>query len=166
MKTNQSGFSLIELLVAVLIMAVGILGIAGLQVYSMQMNRTALFRIEGLQFANDMLDRVRANATGTYDNIDFDDDPAFTTNCFNANCTPDDLAEFDVAIWKCQINPLNEEGELFTACESLGFAADGGGLPFGAGSIDLDASVHQVSVRWQIDADGNTQQVTLQGRIL
>ncbi|MDZ7684296.1 MAG: type IV pilus modification protein PilV [Gammaproteobacteria bacterium] len=163
MKHGQTGFSLIEVLVAVLIMAVGILGIAGLQVVSMQMNRSALFRVEALQFGNDMLDRMRANPDADYDDIDFTDAPGFTTNCFNMNCGINDLADFDVAVWKCQINSTDADGNTYSACEDLGITT--GGLPEGAGAISFDSDVHSVSVRWQTNPDGETSTVTLQGRV-
>ena len=44
-----AGFSMIELLVAVLVMGIGVLGITGLQVASMQNNREALLRGEAAQ---------------------------------------------------------------------------------------------------------------------
>lgn len=165
MRKRQSGFSLIEVLVAVLIMAVGILGVAGLQVVSMQMNRAALFRVEALQFGNDMLDRMRANPDATYDGIDFDDEPSFTMDCFANNCTIDQMAEFDIALWKCQINPVDADGDLYSACDSLGFTAASAGLPEGGGAIALAADVHAVSVRWQMDPEADFTTVTLQGRV-
>ena len=57
----SQGFSLIEVLVAVLIVGVGILGVAGMQVVSLQQNRNVLLRDQALQAANDILDRMRAN---------------------------------------------------------------------------------------------------------
>ena len=54
---SQRGFSLIEILVAVLVMGVGVLGVTGLQMVSLQNNRDALLRTEALQMAYD-IDRV------------------------------------------------------------------------------------------------------------
>jgi len=60
-----AGFSMIELLVAVLVMGIGVLGITGLQMVSLQNNRGALLRSEAVMLAYDMLDRIRANPVGT-----------------------------------------------------------------------------------------------------
>ncbi len=163
MKT-ESGFSLIEVLVAVLIVAVGVLGIAGLQVISMQMNRSALFRLEAIQLGNDMLDRMRANSVGVYEGIGFDDEPTLTTNCRLENCNIADLTEFDIAVWKCSINPFDGDGDPYSACADLGIAA-AAALPEGAGSIALAGGVHSVSVQWQTDVDGTIASITLQGRV-
>ena len=63
---SARGFSMIELLVAVLVMGIGVLGITGLQMVSLQNNRGALVRAEAVQLAYDMLDRIRANPGANY----------------------------------------------------------------------------------------------------
>ena len=63
------GASLIEVLVAVVILSIGILGIAGIQVVSLQQNRGALLRLEALQLANDIIDRMRANPNQMYTQV-------------------------------------------------------------------------------------------------
>jgi len=72
-----TGFSMIELLVAVLVMSIGVLGIAALQMVSLQNNRAALVRAEAVALAYDMMDRIRVNPLGTppgaaYDGIGID----------------------------------------------------------------------------------------------
>ncbi len=57
------GFSLIEVLIALIIMSVGMLGIASLYVQSMQAGRTSLFRHNAVTLAGDVADRMRANPT-------------------------------------------------------------------------------------------------------
>ena len=61
---RQHGFSLIEALVAFLILSVGMLGIAGLYVQSMQAGRTSMFRHHAVTLAGDVADRIRANPGG------------------------------------------------------------------------------------------------------
>ena len=56
---KEKGASLIEVLVAVVILSIGILGIAGIQIVSLQQNRGALLRLEALQLANDIIDRKK-----------------------------------------------------------------------------------------------------------
>ncbi len=60
----ERGFSLIEVLIALIIMSVGMLGIASLYVQSMQAGRTSLFRHNAVTLAGDVADRMRANPTG------------------------------------------------------------------------------------------------------
>lgn len=57
----DSGFSLIEVLVALLILSVGLLGLAGLQGRSLREGNDALRRTQAVQYAEDILDRMRAN---------------------------------------------------------------------------------------------------------
>ncbi|HIG65418.1 MAG TPA: type IV pilus modification protein PilV [Methyloprofundus sp.] len=59
--SNNQGFTLIEVLIAVVVLAVGLLGLAGLQTTSLKHNQTAYFRSQATQMAYDMADRIRAN---------------------------------------------------------------------------------------------------------
>ncbi|MCS6948044.1 MAG: type IV pilus modification protein PilV, partial [Steroidobacteraceae bacterium] len=65
------GFTLIEALIAVLVLSIGLLGIAGLQLASLQTNSVAYQRSQATMLAYDLLDRMRANRTaalnGAYD---------------------------------------------------------------------------------------------------
>lgn len=58
---EQSGFSLVEVLVALLILTVGLLGLAGLQGRGLRDSHSALVRSRAVQCAEDILDRMRAN---------------------------------------------------------------------------------------------------------
>ncbi len=151
MGKKVRGFSMVELLVAVLVMGVGVLGVTGLQVVSLQNNRDALLRSEALQMAYDVLDRMRINGAGDYDGVGFDDEPEAPTNCFANNCNTGQMTDFDIAIWKCSLGDHNETD----VCDDL----RGGdilppvdrqpGLPDGQGSIAVDgAGIVTVSIRW------------------
>lgn len=56
----KNGFSLIEVLVAVLILAIGLLGVAGVQVISMQNTSNANLRTQATIYAQDMAEQIRA----------------------------------------------------------------------------------------------------------
>jgi type IV pilus assembly protein PilV len=58
---RQRGLSLIEVLVAVVIISLGLLGMAGLQASSMRGSQSAVYRAQAVQFAADMAERMRAN---------------------------------------------------------------------------------------------------------
>ncbi len=160
-NNRQRGFSLIEVLVSVLIVAVGILGVAGLQVVSLQQNRSALLRAEALQLGNDILDRMRANPTTDYAPVGLGDSPPSAKNCVTNSCSRTEMAEYDIAQWKCSINSNDPDDVPYDICTSFGIA---GALPDGAASISKSNGVHEVMVEWADDRAGNKSSITLRTR--
>lgn len=73
---TQKGYSLLEILIAVLVLSIGLLGLAGLQTFSMQSNQSAAQVSQATFLTEDLLDRMRANRQralgGDYD-INFGD---------------------------------------------------------------------------------------------
>ena len=110
---QQGGFSLIEALVAFLIVSIGMLGIASLQTISMRAGYTAVTRTAAILSAQNILDRMRANPTqlaaytattgdtGT-DNTcnDIVDYASHTVSTAASNCTPAQMAQDDIFHWK------------------------------------------------------------------
>ncbi len=94
------GFTLVEVLIALIILSVGMLGIAGLYVHSMQAGRTSLFRHHAVTLAGDVADRIRANprAVGAYALA------GANNNCVDGgiNCTPAQMAANDIFLWDLQ----------------------------------------------------------------
>jgi type IV pilus assembly protein PilV len=94
------GFTLVEVLIALIIMSVGMLGIAGLYVHSMQAGRTSLFRHHAVTLAGDIADRIRANprAVGAYALA------GANNNCVDGgiDCTPAQMAANDIFLWEQQ----------------------------------------------------------------
>ena len=167
---QAAGFSLIEVLVSVVILTVGILGVAGMQVISLQQNRSALLRAEALQIGNDILDRMRANPTQGYAGIDFDDTPAAVTNCRSSACSASDMKDYDISLWQCTINSTAADESTYPACTALGVA---GNLPGGQGAIvddsddtlcTVEAGEVCVVVRWVDGRDGSYSNVSLRTR--
>jgi type IV pilus assembly protein PilV len=61
---KQSGMTLIEILVAIVILSIGLLGLAGLQLKGMQVNQGSTWRWQAAALAEDLADRIRADSTG------------------------------------------------------------------------------------------------------
>ncbi|MGY4490696.1 type IV pilus modification protein PilV [Pseudomonas sp. TE3610] len=66
LKPAQKGFSLIEVLVALLVMAIGLLGAAAIQLNALKYTDSSALRTQASFIAYDMLDRIRANNTVNY----------------------------------------------------------------------------------------------------
>lgn len=100
-QRRQSGFSLVEVLITLVIMSVGMLGIAGLYVQSMQAGRTSMFRHHAVTLAGDVADRIRANPTA---DIAYTAPVGVNNNCVlgGVDCTPTQMAANDILLWKDQ----------------------------------------------------------------
>lgn len=96
---KQSGFTLLEVLVAMLVLSIGLLGLAGLMASSMRNNESAYHSTQATWLAYDILDRLRANRTaaraGTY-NVATLGNPAV---CSTAAATGT-IAAQDIGNWK------------------------------------------------------------------
>ena len=110
--TRARGFSMLEVLVALLVLSVGLLGLAALQTMGLKFNTQSYQRTQAVLNAYDVIDRVRANPsgvlTGSYDNIGKDDTPPTLPTC---PCSPAQMADFDIAQWKASLSSLLTEGK-------------------------------------------------------
>jgi len=108
------GFSLVEVLVALLILSIGLLGLAALQTTSLKYNTGSYFRTQATYFVYDIVDRMRANSAevtsgGGYDVPDASAASTAVSNynsckssgcaCNTASCTSSNLASYDLGSW-------------------------------------------------------------------
>lgn len=113
--SHHRGSGLIEVLVALFVIAVGVLGMAGVHTRALQHNQSAYVHSRATFLATDMLDRIRANDTlarsgnsyqvaaldHVFSDCDTDNYPA---TCETGTCTPQQLATYDVQQWKFHLS--------------------------------------------------------------
>ena len=63
LSSLESGFSLLEVLIALLVLSVGLLGIAGLQTFSLQFNHQSYERTQATVLISEMFEKIAANPT-------------------------------------------------------------------------------------------------------
>ena len=109
-RKAQRGLSMVESLVALVVLSIGLLGIASLYVTSLRTGRTALIRTQAVSLVSDLGDRIRANsranttAPAAYDLATYGGAPV-THGCVSAsNCSADQLAEDDLSHWLDNVN--------------------------------------------------------------
>jgi type IV pilus assembly protein PilV len=150
---QQRGFTLIEVLVAALVLAIGLIGVAGLQAVSLRANQSALMRSQATALAYDLADRMRANvpaaSIGSYDPAT----ASVTTGCTsNSGCAPTSLAQNDLSEWSDLIADHLPAGEGFVCIDST--PDDGTG--FGDPQCDGNGSEFAIKLWWDEDRDGAT----------
>lgn len=128
---KAKGFSLLEVMIAVFVLGIGLLGLAHLQVTTLKHNESAYSRSQASILASDIFDRMRANQTaaraGDY-NLAADDDPPIT---------PNTIAEMDIAEWLSNLDTFLPSGDGSISCD-----------PCTAGSLFI------VTVQW-VEAQDN-----------
>lgn len=128
---HQSGVTLIEVLVTMLVLAIGLLGLAGLQAQGLQSNNRAYMRSQAAILAYDMADRMRGNLSNylnDYANIDGTEaDPG----CINTApvCTAAQIAQYDGWAWStaaraalplAQVAVCRDSDPTSAACDGAG----------------------------------------------
>ena len=137
---KNSGFSLIEVLIAMIVLAVGLLGLAGLQATSLRNNQRAYNRSVATQLAYEIADRMRANYTesksgNAYAFDSATDKPVQKPNCSptppnpvpGPGCLPADMAQNDLYEW-------------YQAVQNL--------LPGSSGQITTNSGFVTVTISW------------------
>ncbi len=113
--SQTRGFSMIEILVTVVVLSIGLLGLAGMQLTGLKYNHSAYLRSQATLLASDIIDRMRANREmarqGNYDIAIGTSASSITCTAATANCSPAELAAADLAEWKQQLKDLLPAGD-------------------------------------------------------
>lgn len=107
---KQQGFTLIEVLIAVVILAVGLLGMASLSLSSLQSSQGAALRSQASSLAGDLGERLRANRTFAISNgtdylLAIDTAATSKPACIDnvAGCSTADQAKRDLFEWRSSL---------------------------------------------------------------
>ncbi|MGD9841588.1 MAG: type IV pilus modification protein PilV [Steroidobacteraceae bacterium] len=101
---KQSGVGMVEVLVALVVMSVGMLGIASLYVTTLQAKTTSLSRMKAVNLAYDIADRIRANPTAFANYVIAPTDTTTSTDCASASCSAAQIAAADLDQWNTLVN--------------------------------------------------------------
>ena len=147
---RTGGFTLIEVLIALVVLSIGLLGTAKLMLVSSHANDSAYLRSQATELAYEILDNIRANqqqaVAGAYATAltAAPADPGFT--CIgNVSCTPANLALYDIYQWKLRLNATSG-------------ISPAGALPGGQGSVATTLTGTQTTVVITVTWDDNAAQ--------
>ncbi len=125
MRHDTRGFTLIEALIALLVLTVGLLGAASMLLTSVRNSHNSYLRSQASFMADSLLERMRANPfaiwRGNYDGLLDGTTPAAPT-CGVGGCTPQQVAAFDRAAVAQQILQHLPNGQGQVNCAVVGAA--------------------------------------------
>ena len=125
-RQAQAGASLIEVLVAILLLSFGMLALGVMLSFSIQMPKLSGYRSTAINLASSHIERIRTNPTGfqfyddTYTNAlhtGWSTEPISLTNCDYPNCTVSTLAAMDDATTRQLLRMQLPYGDMFLTCD-------------------------------------------------
>jgi type IV pilus assembly protein PilV len=118
--SRQRGVSLIEVMMALLIFSVGLIGLAGLLVMATRSNHAAYLRTQVTFLASNMADRMRANPTAVWDASYNQTFPYTNTQVCDSStaCTPDQIAVYDMQRWNTQLATFLPNASASIGCDN------------------------------------------------
>jgi len=112
LRARQTGFTLVEAMVSLVVLSVGMIGIAALYAQGLGAGRTAQYRTQAVNLVGDMADRIRSNRRGlaAYGGA------AANNSCDpqtggGVNCNPAQMAAHDLFVWNQQVQALLPNGQ-------------------------------------------------------
>ena len=133
-RRHVRGFTLVEVMVALVVLGVGMLGIAGLYVTTLRSSGGAIYRMQAVNLAGDMADRIRANRGA---NVAYGG-PSADNNCYGAgsvDCAPALMAANDLFVWQAQVAATLPSGN--------------GAVTVNPGAAPTDPFIYTITITWQ-----------------
>lgn len=165
MIRRAAGFTIMEVLIAMFVLGIGLLGVAGLQSIALNMNQTSYVRSQATVLARDIADRMRANrapavlGNETYPEMEYDmaaqapSSPSQQGCSGGSSCSPLEMVEDDLFEWTQTIAATLPQGEAFVCRDST--PADGTGA--GAPACDGNGERYVIKIWWFEKAQGGKQ---------
>ncbi len=149
----QRGFSMVEILVTMVILSVGLLGMAHLETLSAALNQSSYLKTQASMLAEDMIARMRSNRVAVekkaYDKLP---DPARVSGCLTTTgCSPEEMAQNDAFEWRLTLAGALPSGQGTVCIDSTPEDGASAAAPACDGLGDLQA----VKIWWQDERDAS-----------
>jgi type IV pilus assembly protein PilV len=107
-RATMSGFTMLEVLISIVVIAFGLLGVAGLQAFAVKNNQSAGARVVATALAMDMVDRLHSNWKGANEGAyNAPNVTSYATGVPSCNtstgCNQLQLAQNDLNEWQAQV---------------------------------------------------------------
>ncbi|UOB04443.1 type IV pilus modification protein PilV [Diaphorobacter nitroreducens] len=111
---HQRGITLIESLVAIVVMALGILGILGVQMRTLTDTQGGVRRAQAIRLIEDLGERLQNNPDALGNLSKYTEKPTSSDDCASGACAPDRLATYDIKQWHSSVGETLPNGKAIT----------------------------------------------------
>jgi len=158
-KSQERGFSLLEVLITIVLLAIGFLIAAKMQIHSLRSSQSAQMQVNAQQISSEIMDKMRNNlqgvAAGAYDGKTTSN--AAATPCATAGCTPAQLAAKDLYEWSAHFVDVRGIGSAYLPS----LPGESATIP-ATGSISAPVDgVYTINIDWQGFSEGHAMAETL-----
>ncbi len=112
---NQQGVSLIESMIALLVISIGLLGIAALQITAMKQNNSALHHSQSVWISYDITDRIRSNFGQFANYATIDTSNTYAQDCVTSACNSTEMITADAQNWATLVQNLPSGRGIITS---------------------------------------------------
>jgi type IV pilus assembly protein PilV len=154
---KQSGFTLLEVMISLVILAIGVLGVISMQINTYQDLQSSHNYSQAAMIGSNMADRMLANfrplpvVADNYEH-DWDDGRPTWIDCTTIACTTAELRDYDIFVWQILVTGREDEDDPDKKIQ--------GSLPSGSGEVVRDGITNNfdITVRWDDDLSGSAGQ--------
>jgi type IV pilus assembly protein PilV len=155
-SNRTAGFTMIEVLIAIVVSAIGLLGVAGLQAFALKNAHSSSLRLTASMLASDITDRMRNNfdgvTNGYYNKPNVAAYGNAVANCLTtAGCTSSELAANDLNEWAGRVAASLPNGVGIVCLDST---PNDGATSATPGCDNTGTSLYVVKIWWRDDRNG------------
>lgn len=157
----QRGFSMIEVLVSIFVLAIGVLGAAGMQLAAMRTSQQSVFQAVALQSVTELADKMRANdqmmkkASGNnpFLNIKYSTTDKLTapsSSCYSQKdyCDATEIAAFDIYEWQQRLKAMLPSAYVVVCNDATPWDDSANGYTWDCDAAATDGAV-VIKIGWQ-----------------
>jgi type IV pilus assembly protein PilV len=137
MRKQNGGFTLIEVLVSVVIISIGLLGMASLMITSLKQSNAEVMQTQAMQSGASMIEKLRSLPNVSFVSS-FDSIPS-PVDCEESDCSTESMRDYYIREWKCLLGNYVEKCNI---------DADLVVLPEGDAKIVSDNGLITITIKW------------------
>ena len=151
-RHSQRGITLIESLVALVITAIALFGLLGVQMRTLVDTQAGVRRAQAIRLIEDLGERMQNNPNALGNLTAYTTTPTTAVDCSSASCTPAELAQYDIFKWRENVAANLPAGEAQVFIPSGGARQLGVLVAWRDGEYNVDGKTRTAAETAQLES--------------